>query len=345
MQKVLIITLLLTSLTNAFGQNVVFNDPVFKQKLIDHTPPTLPFIDGEITEEAAATVERIVMYRGQGITDITGIEKFTNLKELLIVGADIDHVDLSLNQELEAISLRSCNLLTVNIKENHLLTYLHLTSNRLREIELPDGVVLESLRIERNLISSIDISNCTVTTPPGINENPNLVTANLTNQTFRVYDESLGEDVITLGGIGRYCPNLEFICIDSIHVEEAINNIGQPGYSDYEVSTNCTQDPPVSDEYLEIYPNPFSYHEQFLYVIDYLHNDPNTNIEGIYIFDSSGNILRFFPYLEVYVIYDEDETGRPFTVYELDLWGLGLNLTPGIYYVQIEGRITRLVVQ
>ncbi|KAA1244897.1 leucine-rich repeat domain-containing protein [Aquimarina sp. RZ0] len=231
--------LLFLNLT-AYATDITFTDTNFKQALLDHTRPVIDTDeDGEISKEEALNVENIIIYGGQGITDISEIGEFINLRNLLIRNATISSIDLSQNLKLEDVSLLSNELSEINVSNNINLTHLKLSYNKLSEIDVSNNTNLIYFEVISNLLTSIDVRNCSLN-KLYFNNNPNLIQALLTNQNFSYYDEASGENIKSLQAVGyKNCLNLELLCIDDFYIEEALNNIGQPGYSNYKTSTDC----------------------------------------------------------------------------------------------------------
>lgn len=96
-----------------FSQNVVFNDPNFKQLFLN--PYNDLNSDGEISYSEALTITTIWKSANSNISDLTGIEKMTNLTTLLIKNNPLSQpIDLSFNINLKTLNLQaSTNVLNV----------------------------------------------------------------------------------------------------------------------------------------------------------------------------------------------------------------------------------------
>ncbi len=96
-----------------FSQNVVFNDPNFKQLFLN--PYNDLNGDGEISYSEALTITSIYKPANSNISDLTGIEKMTNLTNLFIKNNPLSQpIDLSLNVNLKSLNIQATtNVLNV----------------------------------------------------------------------------------------------------------------------------------------------------------------------------------------------------------------------------------------
>ena len=126
MKKIIFSTFLLAISHFGFSQTFVPDDN-FEQALIDlglDTPPLDDFVP-------TANIENITNLNitGLGISDLTGIEDFTNLSTLFAASNDLTTVNLSENVELQQLALSFNNLTTIDLSNNTMLTYLVLFFN------------------------------------------------------------------------------------------------------------------------------------------------------------------------------------------------------------------------
>lgn len=102
-----------------------FPDPIFRQAILDEGFGQ----DGVLTQEELATVDGIGL-AGFGISDLTGIENFTSLKELWVSGNQLTTLDLSRNTALTVLSCEENQLTSLTLsKEN--LEFLNCQKNQL----------------------------------------------------------------------------------------------------------------------------------------------------------------------------------------------------------------------
>ena len=92
------------------------------------------------------------------ITDLTGIEAFINLEDLLLDSNDLENLDLSKLSKLSTLRCSNNNLTQIALNQNSELKYLFLTGNALTQIDVTNNPKLEELEINNNQVSQIDVS-------------------------------------------------------------------------------------------------------------------------------------------------------------------------------------------
>ncbi|MCX7549415.1 immunoglobulin domain-containing protein [Xanthomarina sp. F2636L] len=95
------------------------------------------------------------------ITDLTGIEGFTNLVSLYASDNSINTIDVSQNTALEYLYLANNQLTGLDISNNSNLIRLVANDNAITTLDVTQNVALERLQIENNQISTIDVTNNT----------------------------------------------------------------------------------------------------------------------------------------------------------------------------------------
>lgn len=95
------------------------------------------------------------------IADLTGIEAFKNLKELIAGNNALTSVALSENTALEKLHLSINKLESIDLSANTELTNLSIGRNQLDAIDLSANTKLEFLSIEANNLQSLDVSHNT----------------------------------------------------------------------------------------------------------------------------------------------------------------------------------------
>ncbi len=255
-------------ITRSYAQNINFNDPIFKCALLNNRTAIVDSSgDGEISINEAKNITRLDLYGqnvenwcGGTITNLSGIEHFTNLTSLVAPDNNIVSADLSQNLKLSNINLRVNNLASIEIGNNNVLNYLKLSdnqlttidvsknitlpylelnNNRITSIDLSNNILLEDLYLQHNLITNLDARNCSLKSLR-IDNNPNIEWAYLTGQPFMTESFEGAPSRITFDTVKLdNCPNLEFICIDQVYINEAEIRKLQPNHSNYTVSTSC----------------------------------------------------------------------------------------------------------
>ncbi len=261
---------------SSFGQ-IDFPDPIFKDIVRSFADANG---DGEITiQEAQNTSAFGITHYGRLLTNLSGIEHFTNLTHLTIPDSKVKTIDLSQNTALTHVNVRGNILTSINVNNLDKLKNLYVSNNELSSINIDSNTSLEEFDIEYNkltsidvsnnkqlkglsvignLLSSLDVRNCNLT-HLSFSNNPNLKFAYLTNQPFATTVEP---PFTTTFSTVTYvnCPELEFICVDDVYVQEAIDRKSEAGYSDYTVNTDCSANINTNAFYtlFSLTPNPAS---------------------------------------------------------------------------------------
>ena len=121
------------------AQNVNIPDVNFKNALLSHTPTIDTNGDGEIQVSEATAFTDTIKIPEKNISDLTGIEAFTNLTGL---------------------NCMFNNLASIDVSENVKLKYLQCGANNLSSLDVSQNTELRSLDCSVNFgISSIDVSH------------------------------------------------------------------------------------------------------------------------------------------------------------------------------------------
>lgn len=156
------------------AQNINFPDAVFKAKLISASP-TNNFIaknlsgnycridtnyDGNIQQSEALQISYIEV-NGSNITDITGIEYFSNLKTLYCSGNYISNVNINGLTNLTNLGCDNNNLTSLNVSGLTNLQILECTLNMIPSLNVNGLTSLQTLLCGSNPIVNIDLSTLT----------------------------------------------------------------------------------------------------------------------------------------------------------------------------------------
>ena len=94
----------------------------------------------------------------KNITDVTGIDKFTNLTAVNLSKNNISEIDLTNNTELKHLYISDNKLTEIDLTKNTELTILDIRNNKLTGIDLSENTNLGTLYIVGNqLLKNIDI--------------------------------------------------------------------------------------------------------------------------------------------------------------------------------------------
>ena len=139
-----------------FGQQTYVPDDNFEFTLVNLGYDSI--LDDSVLTANINTVTNLSI-TNQNISDLTGIEDFVNLEELLLMGNNLSSLDISNNLFLNTLGCSLNQLTSIDVTNNILLTNLYLEGNQLGLIDISNNTNLESLNLANNLFSNIDINN------------------------------------------------------------------------------------------------------------------------------------------------------------------------------------------
>ena len=156
MKKLLLILLCVPLI--GFGQITLIPDANFEQRLISFGYDNI--LDGTVLTAAIDTVTHLeVSY--YGISDLTGIEDFTDLTELFCAYNGLTSLDVSQNTALSFLNLTGNQLTSLDVSQNTSLTQLWCDDNQLTSIDVSQNTSLTFLRCDWNQLTSLDVSQNT----------------------------------------------------------------------------------------------------------------------------------------------------------------------------------------
>ncbi|MBR5513207.1 MAG: leucine-rich repeat domain-containing protein [Ruminococcus sp.] len=120
-------------------------------------------------EEIAAVTELNI--DACGISDLTGIEYFTDLAFLNCNKNNLTALDVSNNTALQALWCYNNQLTTLDLSNNTALEQLYCTENKLSTLDLSKNTELIQLFCSKNQLTSLDVSNNAVLRNIECNEN------------------------------------------------------------------------------------------------------------------------------------------------------------------------------
>lgn len=193
---------------------VTIPNAVFKSALLAHgitiTGTNVGVIDtngdGEIQcDEASAYTGRLILNNNNtsgSISDLTGIEAFTNIPYILADGQSLTTLNLSSNTFLEFVSVNNNSLTSLDVSANTALIQLEVRNNSLANINVTQNVNLEIL----------DVFGCNLTTL-NISQNSVLTSLTIGNNNFSSIDMSSNVNLDSFFTEGN--PNLTNIDVSS----------------------------------------------------------------------------------------------------------------------------------
>lgn len=180
MKKTILLTAIcITSSIGTFAQNVNIPDANFKAYLVGNSAINTNS-DTEIQVSEATAFSGGIYCFNLSISDLTGIEFFTNLTVLRCNENSLATLDLSNNTDLVELRCQENSLTTVDLSNNTSLIELNCNNNALSTLNLTNNTNLEELRCEANSLTSLDVSNNSQLDFIGCGSNP-LTSIDLSN--------------------------------------------------------------------------------------------------------------------------------------------------------------------
>ena len=166
-----------------------FPDKTFREYVSDNFDENE---DNVLSDDEIAKITSIDC-NGSGITNLKGIEYFTELKNLYCYENNLTTLDLSNNTKLENLACGNNQLTELNVENNTELTFLSCYSNQLTKLDLSNNTKLERLFCSNNQLTSLDLEN---TKLGFLLANDNSYEITLTDGIFDLTElESFGFDV------------------------------------------------------------------------------------------------------------------------------------------------------
>ncbi|PKV48225.1 hypothetical protein ATE84_0218 [Aquimarina sp. MAR_2010_214] len=150
-----------------------FNDLNFKAGLVSKYDTNS---DNEISVDEAEKVTTIDL-ENRNISDITGIEYFTNLGVLRLKNNKITTANISKNPKLGSVDLTNNKLTSIDFSNQKSLRMLNIDNNQLSNINLSKSTKLAYLNANFNQLSEISVNN-----------NPELKVLHLSNNQITQLD-------------------------------------------------------------------------------------------------------------------------------------------------------------
>ena len=194
---------------------VMIPDPNFEQALIDLGIDSDGIINGQILESDALGVTDLDV-NSYNISDLTGIEFFTDLEVLTVFNNNVATVDLSQNTQLTTILLALNNLTEIDLSNHSNLISLSLNDNNLNTIDLSNNLLLTQLFLNQNNLTEIDLSMLL-----------NLQNLGLRSNAIVELDLSQNPNITTL------------FCDDNALVSLVVNNGNNINFTNFEAQNNA----------------------------------------------------------------------------------------------------------
>lgn len=158
MKKLLLLLTAFLFCFTVFGQTVNIPDANFKNALLNHDPIIDTNGDSEIQTLEANNFNGILDVSQKNISDLTGIEYFINITDLLCNNNALTSIDISNNTLLQKINCAANSLTVLIISQNPMLVEVSCNGNNLATIDTNSNTNLEVLNVAGNSISSLNLS-------------------------------------------------------------------------------------------------------------------------------------------------------------------------------------------
>ena len=142
---------------NSLCQNTFVPDANFEQALIDEGYDSGP-LDGNVLTSNISGILNLDI-KNRGITNLTGIEDFSALKNLDCSGNLLINIDVRPLSNLQILWCFENQITNLNVDQNISLTALRCENNKLTSLNLSNNINLVDLACEQNKITTIDVSN------------------------------------------------------------------------------------------------------------------------------------------------------------------------------------------
>jgi hypothetical protein len=210
--------------------------------------------DGEIQVSEAQAIKWLKIPDNSFISNVTGIEFFTNLEYFYCRNNQITDLNISnssslkylncdVNQlsnlnvsNLTSLKYLTCtfnNLTSLNIYNLTSLTYLNCLSNDLTDISFFNSSNLLHLQCEWNNLINLDVSSLTNLTSFYCNNNTSLTSLNIKNGIKYHINSNNTIDF-------SYNPNLEYICVNDSDVSWIQNRATYYQYNNCNINSYCS---------------------------------------------------------------------------------------------------------
>jgi hypothetical protein len=171
LQLVVGVGLIVSNQLNA--QTINFPDPNFKNAILENGVDLDKDQEIQLHEAEAVTVLTV---SSKGITDLTGIEAFKNLKELSCNWNELTLIDVSKNDSLEGLFCASNRLTKIDLSKNLLLSAIALDENPLIVVDLTNNEKLNKLTCTKTSLTVLDLTKNLKLIQLNCTSNPDLKT-------------------------------------------------------------------------------------------------------------------------------------------------------------------------
>lgn len=154
---------------SGFEITTAIADSAFEQALVDLGLDDK--VDGTVLTSSIEGVTELVM-DNKGITDITGINDFSELENLVVDGNNIVRLDLAENTKLKFIFAKDNALTFINVQNLNILEKIEAQNNVLSSMDVSSNPALQLLLLANNDVTALDVSNNPQLNSLSVEDNP-----------------------------------------------------------------------------------------------------------------------------------------------------------------------------
>ena len=177
-----------------FSQTVSIPDTNFLNALIEEGVDANE--DGLISYTEAESITFLdVSYKD--ITDVTGIETFTNIDSFICINNPVTTLDVSKNTSLKLLDCGGNLITSLDVSKNTALTVLHCSCNQLTSLDVSNNTSLSKLSCYSNEFTTLDVSQNTALTELSCGYNE-LVSLDVTKNTALTNLQCYGNKLTSL---------------------------------------------------------------------------------------------------------------------------------------------------
>ena len=114
--------------------------------------------DGVLSEDEISLIFEIQV--GPSVSDLKGIEYFTELEYLECVSADLTSLDVSKNVNLKGLQCYHNKLSSLDVSKNTKLEFLYCYDNQLKKLDLNGLTALKRLECYKNELETLNTAGC-----------------------------------------------------------------------------------------------------------------------------------------------------------------------------------------
>ncbi len=223
--KTLLLTLISVLTLNSYAQNVNIPDANFKAYLVGNTQINTNG-DAEIQFSEATAFGGAIECPGLSISDLTGIEAFTDLTELDCDANQLTSLDVSNNTALTSLMCYDNQLTSLDVSGATDLTTLRCEVNQLTSLDVTNNTDLFGLGFSNNQLTSIDLTQNAVLsyllcnnnqlTNLDVTQNTDLIELNCKNNQLQCLNMKNGNNTFFFYLLAFGNPNLNCIEVDDV---------------------------------------------------------------------------------------------------------------------------------